>query len=207
MKCIKLISLYIFIFLIIFTSEASLQAAENITDQDGNNWISGSESYKIGYVIGYISGISFTEGQFSHYERTIKSLSIKRIFKDKWERISVKNITVGQVKDGIDAFYKDFSNRRIKIIDAIYVVKMQIEGKNSELINAQIRYLKMQPISFEIIAKFEEKLSEFLKENHRYPTYKEIKNGDYSFEDVLKAGYFIDVNNETHSLFCYGYYK
>jgi len=123
-------------------------------------------------------------------------------------RISLAKITVGQIKDGVDAFYNDFSNRRIKIVDVIYVVKMQIKGENPELIDSQIRYLKMQPIEMEVLNKYSEKYLAFrIKNKGRKPTYKEIKNGDFSFEDLLRAGRFTDASDNLHYLFCYGRYK
>ena len=51
-------------------------------------------------------------------------------------------IPTGQIKDGLDEFYKDFSNRKIKVKDAIFVVLRQINGEDEEVIKHIIRYLK-----------------------------------------------------------------
>jgi len=189
-----------------FISEVSLEA-NDVMDDDGVDWMEFSEAFKIGYLKGFLCGLGVAEGELSDFDMFIDNIISKRDFKKKWGKISLNNITIGQIADGISAFYEDFSNRRTKLIDAIYVVKIQIEGKNSELINAQIRYLKMQPISWETYMKYHKKFRAFFVKNGRYPTYKEIKNSDYSFEEVLKAGYFIDTNNDVHALFCYGDYK
>ena len=61
------------------------------------------------------------------------------------DKLLFPKITVGQIKGGMDVFYTDFSNERIRMIDALYVVKMQINGVNSKLIEAQSRYLRMMP--------------------------------------------------------------
>jgi hypothetical protein len=106
----------------------------------------------------------------------------------------------------MNAFYKNLNNNKIKMVDAIYVVKMQIEGENQELIDAQIRYLRMQPIDPRIFEECYKKLEAFQKEKGRDPTYKEIKIGDFSFEDLLKLGRFIDENNDMRFFFCYGRY-
>jgi len=119
-------------------------------------------------------------------------------------KITLAGITIGQIMDGMNDFYNDFSNRRIKMADAIYIVKMQIKGEDPELIDTQIRYLKMQPLDKKM---YLEKYAAFIKKKGNSLKYKEIKNGDFSFEDLLRSGGFIDTSNSYHFLFCYGVYK
>jgi len=208
MKLKKTLIFCILIFSIIFISEAS---AENkiISESDGTDWIAGSDSWKIGYVEGFIAGANIVWREFYIFENSLKSETDKAIYNKSLNEIALFEITVGQIKDGISDFYNDFSNRRIKIVDAIYVVKMQIEGDDPELIDSQIRYLKMQPIDKEVYDKCSKKYFAFrdAKKSKRNPTYKEIKNGDFSFEDLLNAGIFIDASDNLHCLFCHGIYK
>jgi len=206
MKYIKLVSFYTLVFFIISISKASADI-KNVMEQDGVTWIGVSESYKIGYVCGFLSGLILARQEFLYVKEDFKKEWKKIQFEEKWDEISLPNITVGQIKDGINAFYKDFSNRRIKIIDVIYIVKMQIEGKDPELIDTQIRYLKMQPISISAWTECDDKLDAFLGKRGHFPTYKEIKNGDFSYEVLLKGGRFIGVNNDMSYLFCYGEYE
>lgn len=118
-----------------------------------------------------------------------------KMFKESTENLDISGITVGQIKDGVNKFYEDFANRKIKIVDAIYVVKMQIQGKDPDLINAQIRYLKMQPISHE---EFERAYNENLE--------KEQKGEKPDAELLLKMGIFINREGHKQGLFCYGRY-
>jgi len=196
----------VLIFFIIFISEASAEKKDMLED-DGTDWTTFSSSWKVGYVAGFIAGAGVVRNKFYGVPYHLENEVSKELFKTYLNEISLVGITVGQIQDGVDAFYKDFSNRRIKIVDAIYVVKMQIKGNDPELINAQIRYLKMQPIGVYIHAECLEKLIAFNKKKGRDPTYKEIKNGDYSFEDLLRVGMFIDASNTLHGLFYYGLYK
>jgi hypothetical protein len=55
---------------------------------------------------------------------------------------SVGNTTTGQISDGLDSFYGDFKNRKIKISDALYVVKKQIHGASSEEIEMLCQWLR-----------------------------------------------------------------
>lgn len=54
----------------------------------------------------------------------------------------IENITNGQIKDGLDVLYEDFKNRSIKITDAIYVVKKQIEGTPQDDIEKILLWLR-----------------------------------------------------------------
>jgi len=120
--------------------------------------------------------------------------------KTKTEELQLINITVGQLKDGIDKFYEDFANRRIKLVDAVYIVKMQIKGVRPDLIEAQTRYLRMQPTSLSEENKIWDKApSKWSKEF-------EEKTG-LSKEYFLRRGIFYDEAGEMHFLFRYGIYK
>jgi len=205
MRINRLVIFNIFLLFIILISEISSET-KDITKNDGVSWMKVSDSYKIGYVSGFMSALYVAEQEFGFYSELFEE-ELKKEFNDSWNKINFYNMTIGQISDGVDAFYKDFSNRRIKIIDALYVVKMQIEGENPELIDVQIRYLKMQPIVKSIIVKSLNKWHDYIKKNNRFPTYKEIKKGDYSLEDLLKIGRFVDSSDELHFLFCYGEYE
>jgi len=202
----------------------SFPQSRQLGDEDGNDWINYNAWNKVGFISGMIIGVSLAihykpdkniiiefsnklDNKLKDYLPESSDLEELNTFIKHLYRISLFNITVGQLKDGLDEFYKDFSTRRIKIIDAIYVVKMQIEGKSPELIEAQILYLKRQPISNKELLEATKKYVLFYEKNSRYPEYKDIINGNFSKEDLLTIGVFISSNNKYYSLFCYGNYK
>lgn len=51
-------------------------------------------------------------------------------------------LTFGQLVAGLDEFYKDFRNKQIKVRDAIYVVKMQLEGMPEEAVQRSVKNLR-----------------------------------------------------------------
>lgn len=55
---------------------------------------------------------------------------------------SIMEISVGQIVDGLDELYNDFKNRSIKVTDAVYVVKKQIQGASQREIDLILRYLR-----------------------------------------------------------------
>jgi len=208
MKLKKTLIFCILIFSIVFISEASTEK-KDILEDDGTDWIDYPDLARSAYVNGFIAGVDVAGGKFYVFRDSLKSEVYKEEYNKSLNEIALFKITVGQITDGVDAFYNDFSNRRIKTVDAIYIVKMQIKGKDPELIDSQIRYLKMQPIDKEIYDKCWKEYFAFrdAKKSKRNPTYKEIKNGDFSFEDLLRAGIFIDASDNLHYLFCHGIYK
>jgi len=210
----------IFLFILVsFTAiSATFGNTKDLLENDGVDWIEMSESFRIGYVSGLISGLGVAETKLSIFTYLHKGLFKQGgfiwegLYEKIWEEICLRNITVNQIVDGIDNLYKDFSNRKIKIVDAIFVVNMQIKGKALELINAQVRYLKMQPVSDDLFESITDRLMKFEKKKgfgrgRSYPTYKEIENGEFSKEDLLKIAVFISEDNTIHNLFRYGTYR
>lgn len=201
-----------------FIGISSLLKARMPSDLDGNDWLRANEWYKIGLISGLIIGVSLIDHELpididdlikdleENDEFITHAVELGGYFK-YLDKITLYNIKVGQIKDGLDEFYKDFTTRRIKIIDAIYVVKMQIEGKSRELIEAQILYLKKQPINDIKKQKAWNKYLNFILTHHRDPKYKDIIDGKISKEDLLTIGMFISQSDEIHNLFCYGYYE
>lgn len=207
MKYIKFFSFCFLVLFVINVTNAFNQRGD-LMKEDGSNWEAYSESLKTGYITGFIAGLGVAMMKFGGFEIYFQeNEAIKEIYNKKWNAINLSGITVGQIKDGANSYYKEFSNRRIKLIDAIYVVKMQIEGKNPELIEAQNRFLRMKPIEISIMMENFNKVKAFSDKNGRYPTYKEVKNGDFSYEILLKAGLFVNADNEVVTLFCHGDYR
>ncbi|MDH4227916.1 MAG: hypothetical protein OEV59_09260 [Deltaproteobacteria bacterium] len=64
---------------------------------------------------------------------------------------SIRGITVGQIRDGLDILYQDFKNKNILIVDAIYVVKKQIEGTSQEDIEKILLYLRGGKTNIELL--------------------------------------------------------
>jgi hypothetical protein len=56
-------------------------------------------------------------------------------------RYFIKGVPSDQLVNGLDALYKNRHHRGIKVVDAIYLVRKQLEGASREEINATIEYL------------------------------------------------------------------
>ena len=191
-----------FLVALVLPSRMPSQQRTTVSEYDGSEWISGERTSPLSntsLIAGILLGTSVVSNEiasaldlwepFADIEKTFPGyVDMMRAYKKKADRLYLRDITVGQIRDGINAFYKDFSNMRIKIIDAFYVVKMQIKGDDPDLILAQIRYLKMQPLNSErrlILKK---------------------KAEDQTIEERFKLGQYYDKNGVSHWLFCYGDY-
>lgn len=83
------------------------------------------------------------------------------------DKLFFQKIRVGHIVDGMNTFYADFSNERVKTRDAIYIVKMRIDGANPKLIDAQIRYLRMMPNVHIMSDELDKTAEQILKENYQ----------------------------------------
>jgi len=203
-------------------SSYSYGQRRNLLQWDGTDWLGDSgQVYAKWLNVGIIVGVKM--GTVTTYtatrelidqinnelydQRTTSVIELK----EKMAELTLYNITSNQFLAGIDALYEDPINRKIKIIDAVYIAKMQVLGLDPELIDAQIRCLRMQPVNQQALADALNKFALISSENEkkkigRKVTNEDIKSGKISLEEVLISRHFVDRNNENLSLFCYGDY-
>lgn len=181
-----------------------------LMEQDGTNWQSFSEEGKILWVNGFLSN-TLVERKLRAFLSVMDDIiklekdtlgkrngefygSLFKKLEEELERFTFYNITVGTIKDGLDTFYKDFSNRRTKIVDGVCVVKMQIDGVRADLIEAQVRYLKMQPTIDEI--------------SWRRLGQKKLRGEKLTKEEeLILYGKYVDREGKEWFLFKFGSYR
>ncbi len=207
---------------------------------DGAKWVQAQRAQKTGFVTGLASGantvyskiytpISDLVNRFGEYRRkggTIFSLpdelGLNLVFmpsvQNTLDEMSLPDAETEKIVDRVDKLYAETANRKIQWIDAVYVTKMQIEGKSAEWIDVQTRFLRMQPIPDNVYKDareaYEKVLGDILRRSgERIPTeapevsLKDIKEGVISVETLTKCGYFITESDKIAELFCYGSYE
>jgi len=196
--------------LIILSSVFQFGQTSKIGDEEGNWWITTSFTDRLHFIQGFIVGVSLMNEKaiqpFKKYDLPKDEVAALAVWiitasQSTAENLALYQISVGQILDGVSAFYKDFSVRKIKVVDAIYVVKMQINGADPDLISAQIRYLKQQPISADEQIKVWDKAKPF---DHDFE--KCFAAGKITAEDLFRIGFFINKDNKLLPLFHYGNY-
>lgn len=210
----------IFFFIVNLVYTFSI-AQEKFLSEDGNFWLNISEPNKVGIMFGFYMAIStVAKNNLLAHSTTAYALTElqKEVPKDArvaWlimvlegmiKSLDFANITVGQLVDGVDNFYKNFANRNIKLIDAIYITRMEIRGFNPELVSAQVRYLRMMPDVIINSDKYLEKVSPYISVGPE-GIKKAILSGIITKDDFLKAGFYVDDNGTFHPLMYYGDYK
>ena len=100
---------------------------------DGNWWNSQKWESHVDYVVGFMDGMDLGEN-FATWRGvkngTWEDWANKGIVSyEYYVATYLKNITVKQLIDGMDDFYKDFRNRSVLVTNGIWLVLNQISGK------------------------------------------------------------------------------
>ena len=121
------------------TNAEQVQSAHN-----GFWWLNESSGFKTGYCLGYIEGAHST----SFIWQSAATHISKQEIHSANETSQFNNIKVGQLSDGLDAFYVDFRNKSIHVEDAIGYVRGQLRGWSEQELSSdlqQMRKLALEP--------------------------------------------------------------
>jgi len=92
------------------------------SDFDGDFWIPRTKDAKLMYVVGFVDGRN--DGINDAADALGTKIDDPRVSK------LGSAITVGQLIDGLDEFYKDWRNRKVLLRDAIQYVEDEANGKD-----------------------------------------------------------------------------
>lgn len=110
---------------------SSTSVCQDKTRRDGNWWVDQTPVARVNYVIGFFDGVplgrDFSWWGCSQEDKT-KCLETLAPSYTKFEAKFLAGITGGQLSDGLDVFYKDYRNRRIRIRNAVWLVLNGIAG-------------------------------------------------------------------------------
>lgn len=102
--------------------------------RDGNWWINETPANKLNYAVGFFDGMELGH-KFSYWgilkdsgNKETPCISDSHKSFDGFSAKFFSHVTNYQLVDGLDSFYKDFRNRRIRVPDAVWVVVNEIAG-------------------------------------------------------------------------------
>jgi hypothetical protein len=103
---------------------------------DGTWWNRQSAGFRLLYILGFMDGMDlgsrFSAPDNAEATRTPdSSLDVRRTYKSRAERYFT-SVTVGQISDGLDAFYRDYRNRSINLTDGFEIVLRSLKGEDVE---------------------------------------------------------------------------
>lgn len=177
---------------------------------NGRDWFDLSGAHRILWVNGLIAGTDSTIINYSLPD--IKPKIDNKIFNHNSEKSGIWGISAEQLVKAMNEFYIDYKNKRITMVDAIYVVRMEIQGKRPELIEAQKRYLRMQPFNYRYTLLGEEIKPEKIMRRRGFKdkTIKEIQETFLKFRIYAEPKVYKPTKPEDYNcipLFVYGKYK
>jgi hypothetical protein len=115
------------VLVLLFAVTSSTYAEDN--RRDGNWWREQPQSDKLAYMVGFFDGIGL--GRLFTYWHNIDDKNCSPKIIDSFQFYSdkfLKDVTNSQLVDGLDVFYKDYRNRKIRIHDAVWLTLNAIAG-------------------------------------------------------------------------------
>ncbi len=104
---------------------------------DGDFWIPKTEDVKMLYVVGFIDGRSHGINEAADAFNT-------KIDDPRLSKLA-SEVTVGQIVDGVDEFYKDWRNRKVILRHAMEYVMDEAQGKDDSKLLLFMRQLDSEP--------------------------------------------------------------
>jgi len=121
---------------------ASLWGRNSVGVADGSDWKQYSQSYKVGWIDGFVTAMSDaqtdTAGLCAFQLHLRLETAEGNACTDEAQGFNFEMIRFGQYLDGMDAFYKDFRNTDYPINWAIKIVRDQIRGRSAEDIEKEL---------------------------------------------------------------------
>jgi hypothetical protein len=96
----------------------------------------------VGFFDGMNLGEKFSYGKYTDDKGCVdKVMGSFDFYKDKF----LKDVTNGQLADGLDEFYKDYRNRKIRIHDAVWLTLNAIAGTPQADIDKMVENFRKNP--------------------------------------------------------------
>jgi hypothetical protein len=118
------------------------QAQSSSQGGDGFDWNKATQSWKLGYVTGFIDAASWAGGNVDGAVSVLKSLSPedRRILTEGKKVLDYYNIPYVQLIDGMNDFYADNLNKAIKWGRALSYVRDCIHGERKEYLENELNF-------------------------------------------------------------------
>ncbi len=150
-KCL----LFIFFISSVITINTELTAGQ--FKNNGYFWEKLNPSAKLAYVIGYAEGMGGLNLEIRHQMNVIAELyDLEKTEENKYlskygkemrayfeENYQYFNIPYQQLVEGINALYKEYTNKTITLVDAIDLVKAEIKGVAKSDLERRKKFMRL----------------------------------------------------------------
>ena len=128
--------------ILFITATCAFGQTKDLSEQDGSFWQQQSQTFKVGYVEGYIDAMDAAQintAVMCAFQLKLASDSDGgKACISNAQALNFANIKVGQFVEGMDAFYKHFRNTQYPIHAAMRLVRDQIIGRPVEDIDKEM---------------------------------------------------------------------
>lgn len=102
--------------------------------RDGNWWNRQSAGFRVLYILGFMDGMDLgsrfsTPAERPGHDEADPAAGTRRTYRERTERY-LAGVTVGQISDGLDTFYRDYRNRSINLSDGFEIVLRLARGED-----------------------------------------------------------------------------
>lgn len=119
--------------------------------RDGAWWLTAPESFKLGYVAGYLAG---REEQAARWGRLADEAAAQmpQEAREQFEPVlnalresnaAFADVTYAQLVEQLDGFYRPEKNRRIPLEQALTVVRQALAGVDQQYLYCQVEYFRL----------------------------------------------------------------
>lgn len=141
-------SLFVFVATVALLVPSALAAADR-TDLDGYSWEKLDASFKLGWVSGYAQAMDLAgslqmvtcASNMPMYVKEFPNTDPKVILQKMClsdTQFDYEGIPMGQLVDGINAFYKDYRNKQLPMSSAIQYARDAIKGKPTQELDSEV---------------------------------------------------------------------
>lgn len=124
------------ILIAILLLSTSLWGRNSVGVADGSDWKQYSQSYKVGWIDGFVTAMSDAQTDTAvlcGFQLHLRLETAEgKACTDEATGFNFEMIKFGQYLDGMDLFYKDFRNTDYPISWAMKIVRDQIRGRPAE---------------------------------------------------------------------------
>lgn len=157
----KKIAIFV-IILAMMTGIAQAGEPKTLCEMNGEDWRGKSTLEKYAWLEGFVAGTYVVLNNYQkgtpidfdiwqdkgeqYFEKIFERVKVlERYERDAKEKMGIYGVTFPQLLRGIDKLYEEDKFQKT-IVDAVYVVQMELTGEKEEIIEVQKRYLLMQPL-------------------------------------------------------------
>ena len=160
--------LYILLYCILFVGLITKPCwSEDVFSRvDGYKWELLTKAGKLSWVEGFTNGVDTGMGEtglfFIEYCRNNFGRSLTFDIDLLKEALTLSEMTLGQVADGLDKFYENYQNKKIRIAQAVYLVKLEVIGAPQEFVEEVTRIFRIP------LGERHKEQSDLLEKNQAY---------------------------------------